>query len=130
MDSTRQDIVVVWFKRDIRLIDHEPIMLAQRQNLPILFVYCFEPSIMGYDDSDDRHWRFVYESLQDLQTKLLPYNTQVAIFYGEALFVFTALAQQYNIKAVYSHQEIGNKLTYDRDISLQKYFKEQQIDWH
>lgn len=129
MDSTRQDIVVVWFKRDIRLIDHEPIMLAQRQNLPILFVYCFEPSIMGYDDSDDRHWRFVYESLQDLQTKLLPYNTQVAIFYGEALFVFTALTQQYNIKAVYSHQEIGNKRTYDRDISLQKYFKEQHIHW-
>jgi deoxyribodipyrimidine photo-lyase len=85
---------------------------------------------MGYDDSDDRHWRFVYESLQDLQTKLLPYNTQVAIFYGEALFVFTALTQQYNIKAVYSHQEIGNKRTYDRDISLQKYFKEQHILWH
>jgi len=130
MDSTRQDIVVVWFKRDLRLIDHEPIMLAQQQNLPILFVYCFEPSIMGYDDSDDRHWRFVYESLQDLQTKLLPYNTKVAIFYGEALFVFTALAKQYNIKAVYSHQEIGNKLTYDRDISLQKYFREQHIHWH
>ena len=129
MDSTRQDIVVVWFKRDIRLIDHEPIMLAQQENLPILFVYCFEPSIMGYDDSDDRHWRFVYESLQDLQTKLLPYNTQVAIFYGEALFVFTALTQQYNIKAVYSHQEIGNKRTYDRDISLQKYFREQHIHW-
>jgi deoxyribodipyrimidine photo-lyase len=88
MDSTRQDIVVVWFKRDLRLIDHEPIMLAQRQNLPVLFVYCFEPSIMGYDDSDDRHWRFVYESLQDLQTKLLPYNTKVAIFYQEALFIF------------------------------------------
>jgi deoxyribodipyrimidine photo-lyase len=84
---------------------------------------------MGYDDSDDRHWRFVYESLQDLQTKLLPYNTQVAIFYGEALFVFTALTQQYNIKAVYSHQEIGNKRTYDRDISLQKYFREQHIHW-
>jgi deoxyribodipyrimidine photo-lyase len=130
MDSTRPDIVVVWFKRDLRLIDHEPIMLAQRRNLPILFVYCFEPSIMGYDDSDDRHWRFVYESLQDLQTKLLPYNTQVAIFYQEALFVFTSLAKQYNIRAVYSYQEIGNKLTYDRDISLQKYFKEQQIDWH
>jgi len=130
MDSTRQDIVVVWFKRDIRLIDHEPIMLAQRQKLPILFVYCFEPSIMGYDDSDDRHWRFVYESLQDLQTKLIPYNTQVAIFYGEALFIFTALAKQYNIKAVYSHQEIGNKRTYDRDISVQKYFKEQHIHWH
>jgi deoxyribodipyrimidine photo-lyase len=60
----------------------------------------------------------------------LPYNTQVAIFYGEALFVFTALTQQYNIKAVYSHQEIGNKRTYNRDISLQKYFREQHIHWH
>jgi deoxyribodipyrimidine photo-lyase len=39
------------------------------------------------------------------------------------------LAKQYNIKVVYSHQEIGNKLTYDRDISLQKYFKEQHIHW-
>jgi deoxyribodipyrimidine photo-lyase len=72
----------------------------------------------------------VYESLQDLQTKLLPYNTQVAIFYGEALFVFTALSKHYNIKAVYSHQEIGNKRTYDRDINLQKYFREQHIPWH
>jgi len=34
MDSTRQDIVVVWFKRDIRLIDHEPIMLAQEEKAP------------------------------------------------------------------------------------------------
>jgi deoxyribodipyrimidine photo-lyase len=85
---------------------------------------------MGYDDSDDRHWRFVYESLQDLQTKLLPYNTQVAIFFQESLFVFKALANNYKIKAVYSHQEIGNKRTYDRDISVQKYFKEQHIHWH
>jgi deoxyribodipyrimidine photo-lyase len=25
---------------------------------------------MNYEDSDVRHWRFIYESVQDLQTKL------------------------------------------------------------
>ena len=49
MEDIREDIVVVWFKRDLRLIDHAPIAQAQKENLPILFIYCFEPSIMQYD---------------------------------------------------------------------------------
>jgi deoxyribodipyrimidine photo-lyase len=130
MKDTRQDIVVVWFKRDLRLIDHEPLLQAQQLNLPQLLVYCFEPSVMHYDDSDTRHWRFVYESLQDLQQQLSLLNTRIAIFYQEADFVFKSLQATYNIKAVFSHQETGNKLTYDRDIEIQKYFDAQQILWH
>lgn len=130
MKDTRQDIVIVWFKRDLRLIDHEPLLQAQKLNLPKLLVYCFEPSVMHYDDSDTRHWRFVYESLQDLQQQLSLLNTRIAIFYQEANFVFKSLQATYNIKAVFSHQETGNKLTYDRDIEIQKYFDAQQIQWH
>ena len=66
----KQEIAVVWFKRDLRFTDHEPLFNAQNQHLPILLIYCFEPSVMNYDDSDVRHWRFVYQSLQDMQDKL------------------------------------------------------------
>ena len=31
------------------------------KNLPLLLVYFFEPSLIACDDSDTRHWRFVYE---------------------------------------------------------------------
>ena len=130
MKQEREEIVVVWFKRDLRLIDHAPILNAQKQNLPILFVYCFEPSIMHYEDSDVRHWRFVYESLQDLQKQLSNFDTQIAIFHKEANDVFEKLQLKYNIKAVFSHEEVGNHLTYKRDIRLKKYFEQAQIKWH
>jgi len=130
MQQERTDIVVVWFKRDLRLIDHAPILNAQKEHLPVLFIYCFEPSIMQYEDSDERHWRFVYESLQDLQQQLQKFNTQIAIFHQEADFVFKNLQLAFNIKAVFSHEEVGNHLTYKRDLQLQKYFEQNQIKWH
>ena len=91
MKDIREEIVVVWFKRDLRLMDHAPILNAQKDNFPILFIYCFEPTIMNYDDSDVRHWRFVYESLQDLQKQLSKFDTQIVLFHQEADYVFENL---------------------------------------
>ena len=130
MKDIREEIVVVWFKRDLRLMDHAPILNAQKDNFPILFIYCFEPTIMNYDDSDVRHWRFVYESLQDLQKQLSKFDTQIAIFHQEANYVFENLHLKYNIKSVFTHEEVGNHLTYKRDIRLKKYFDQNQIKWH
>lgn len=128
-NSVKQDIAVVWFKRDLRFTDHEPLYVAQQQSLPVLLLYCFEPSIMSFADSDVRHWRFVYQSLQEMQATLADLHTQVAVFHDEALAVFLHLLQKYNIKKIFSHQEIGNKITYDRDLAIQQFCRENQIDW-
>jgi deoxyribodipyrimidine photo-lyase len=126
---TRQEISVVWFKRDLRFTDHEPLYFAQKQILPILLIYCFEPSVMNYADSDVRHWRFVYQSLQDMQTKLTDLQSEIYIFHNEALEVFKSIASVYTIKNIFSHQEIGNKITYDRDLSIQSFCAAHNIEW-
>ncbi|MFM2231924.1 MAG: hypothetical protein RJB31_625 [Bacteroidota bacterium] len=125
----KQDIAIVWFKRDLRLTDHEPLALAQAQGLPILLVYCFEPSVMNYDDSDTRHWRFVYQSLQDMQSRLDSVNARIHFFHQEVLTIFETLQQQYTIKAIFSHQEIGNKITYDRDLAVKEFCSNHDIAW-
>ncbi|HNY56066.1 MAG TPA: deoxyribodipyrimidine photo-lyase, partial [Chitinophagales bacterium] len=107
--NTKQDIVIVWFKRDLRFTDHAPLYAAQQQSLPILLLYCFEPSVMNYDDSDVRHWRFIYQSLQDMQSKLSNLNAQLYIFHEEVISVFQKLTQKHTIKTIFSHQETGNK---------------------
>ncbi|MFN5021814.1 MAG: deoxyribodipyrimidine photo-lyase/cryptochrome family protein [bacterium] len=127
--AEKQDIAIVWFKRDLRLTDHEPLFLAQQKGLPILMVYCFEPSVMNYDDSDMRHWRFVYQSLQDMQSKLDGIHARIHVFQQEVIPVFEALNQQYTIKAIFSHQEIGNKITYDRDLAVNEYCAIKNIAW-
>jgi deoxyribodipyrimidine photo-lyase len=125
----KKEIVIVWLKRDLRFTDHEPMFAAQKQPLPVLLIYCFEPSIMQHDDSEIRHWRFVYQSLMDMQLKLEGLNSKIAIFHNEALFVLTEIAKCYSIKTMFSHQEIGNKLTYDRDIKVYDFCLNNQIEW-
>jgi deoxyribodipyrimidine photo-lyase len=103
--------------------------MATNQSFPVLLIYFFEPSVMAYDDSDSRHWRFVYESLQEMQTKLVDKNTQVYIFHNEVEKVFEMLVNNYDIQNIFSHQEVGNKITYARDIALQAFCKKHKIVW-
>lgn len=125
----KKEINIVWLKRDLRFTDHEPLFNAQQESTPTLLIYLFEPSVMNYDDSDVRHWRFIYESLQELQQKLGLHNTQIHIFHNEASLVYKELCEAYTIKTVFSHQEIGNKITFDRDIAMQQFFDTNKIRW-
>jgi deoxyribodipyrimidine photo-lyase len=126
----KPEIVVVWFKRDLRFTDHEALYQAQKQALPILLLYCFEPSVMAYHDSDVRHWRFVHQSLREMNEKLQELEAQLYLFHSEVLPVFTALQKQYHIRTIFSHQEVGNKLTFDRDKAVQSFCSEQNITWN
>ena len=103
-NRVKQEMVVVWLKRDLRFTDHEPLFEAQKQTLPILLLYCFEPSVMNYDDSDVRHWRFVYQSLMEMRARLSELNHQIYVCHDEALSVFGNLAKNYSIQTVFSHQ--------------------------
>ena len=85
---------------------------------------------MNYPDSDVRHWRFIYESIQDLQTKLNAINATFYYFHNEVQTVFSELASKYEIKTVFSHQEIGNKITFDRDLAMQDFFQKNNISWN
>ena len=126
----REAINILWFKRDLRFADHEPLYAASQQNLPILLIYIFETSVMNYDDSDVRHWRFIYESIQDLQRKLAAFDSKIYVFHKEAQIVFSELSKKYTIQNVFSHQEIGNKITFDRDIAMQDFFQKNKIIWN
>ncbi|WP_396167175.1 deoxyribodipyrimidine photo-lyase/cryptochrome family protein [Flavobacterium sp.] len=125
----KKAINIVWFKRDLRFTDHEPLYLAQQSEIPILLVYFFEASLMAHDDSDVRHWRFVYESVQEMQSKLAKNSATIYFFHNEVQSVFEELLNEYDIQSVFSHQEIGNKVSYDRDISMLSFFDANKISW-
>jgi deoxyribodipyrimidine photo-lyase len=92
-------------------------------------LYLFEPSEMSHYDSDVRHWRFVWESLAEMTTTLKNHDLDLLICHNEADIVFEQLIEQFEINTVFSHQEIGNNLTFDRDKRLKKLFKTNRIAW-
>ena len=125
----KKEINLVWFKRDLRFTDHEPLYFAQKSKLPLLLIYIFEPSVMAYPDSDVRHWRFVYESLKEMNEKLKVHEATIFIFHNEAKEVFETLLKSYSINTIFSYQETGNSLTYERDREMNHLFQQNNTVW-
>ena len=122
---------IVWFKRDLRLSDHAPLKAALQDSSPLLMLYIWEPSVMADPHYDPRHWRFVQQSLLDLNEQFRAADSLVSIniLEGEAVDIFAFIHQKYGINNVFSYQETGLQVTYDRDKALAKWFKNQGIGW-
>lgn len=67
-------INIVWFKKDLRLSDHAPLYYAIKAGLPILLIYCFEPSQTNHPTYGEGHRAFAASSLDDMQQQLNPYG--------------------------------------------------------
>jgi deoxyribodipyrimidine photo-lyase len=125
----KSPINIVWFKRDLRFTDHEPLCRALEEDIPVLLVYFFEPSMISFPDSDVRHWRFVHESLVEMQGRLEDRNGILYLFHSEVIPVFQALSEQFSIHQIFSHEEIGNDLSYRRDKEVAAFCKREKIAW-
>ncbi len=126
----RQAINIVWFKKDLRLSDHAPLAEALKSGTPLLLLHFFEPSLMTAADIDERHWRFIYESVEDIKARLLPHHVSFFSLHAEVLPVFEELMHHYNIQAIYSHEETGNAISYERDKAVAAFCKQQNIEWN
>jgi deoxyribodipyrimidine photo-lyase len=124
-----QTINVVWFKKDLRLHDHLPLYQATVSPLPVLLLFFFEPSMQQLPEQSARHWAFAKESLQDLQNRLRLYHAKIHIFESEVLPIFQKILEKYKINTVYSYQEIGQKVTFDRDKAFKKFCDANNIQW-
>lgn len=84
---------------------------------------------MAYADSDSRHWRFVYESLQEMRVKLKELNADLFVFHSEVMPVLEAVQERYQIHHIFSHVEVGNKITFDRDKTVKQFCHRFSINW-
>ncbi|WP_462152881.1 cryptochrome/deoxyribodipyrimidine photo-lyase family protein [Pseudoalteromonas xiamenensis] len=123
------DISVVWFKRDLRITDHKPLKEAINRGKPVLLLYLFEPFLLADPHYDERHWRFVWQSLQDLNSQLAPYQARIYVLNADAQRIFDTLAQHFSISCVYSHQEIGLHNTFQRDKDIHQQLTLLNIPW-
>lgn len=128
MDN-RKPINLVWLKRDLRTQDHAPLQAAEQSRLPYLIVYLFEPSIILYPDTSIRHLQFQYHAILAMNQKLAQYNKCVHVFYAEAIEAFRQIVEQYHIQNIFSYQESGTKITYDRDKLVKQFCNSHHIKW-
>ena len=123
------EINVVLFKRDLRLQDNEAIHNALITGRKTLFVFVFEDILLNDPHYSERHWNFIKESLIDLNNSLSLHNSELLIVQSNINRTLQIIQETYKISHLYSHQETGIKVTYDRDKGLKRFLLNNMITW-
>lgn len=125
----KKKINIVWLKRDLRTQDHDPLFFAEKENLPYLILFLYEPALIHYPDTSLRHLQFCYHSIKQMNDTLSPHNKNVIQLYGEALTVFTHLFENYEVNKIFSYRESGIRKTWDRDKVIANLCHENKVQW-
>ena len=122
-------VQLVWFKRDLRVQDHAPLTEACKVGKVLCF-YLFEPSLIQSPEWDLSHSLFLNESLEELDENLKNLGIQLYQFQGEAVEILNQLHQKCQINTLWSHQETGNALTFERDKRVKAWCRQHGIPWN
>ena len=121
---------VVWFKRDLRLADHAPLAAAIERGEPMLLLYIVEPTLLRDPHYRGRHWHFIAQSLQAMNDELAVLGAHIQVLEGEPVSLLNTLHQSQPIGHLYSHEETGLGVTFERDRQVAAFCAAQGIAWH
>ena len=93
-DTALPKLNVVWFKRDLRVVDNEVLRRAAVSG-PVIPLYIVEPDYWALPDVSSRHWGFVRDCLFDLHEDLLALGTPLIVRVGRVTEVLEQLRQQF-----------------------------------
>lgn len=96
--------VLIWFKRDLRTLDHPALAHAAGLGA-VLPLYIVEPDYWAQPETSARQWGFTAECLEDLRQQLGDLGAPLLVRVGEAQAVLARLCRQHNITRIVSHAE-------------------------
>lgn len=108
----------VWFRNDLRIHDHEPLISAlQSQPANLVCIYVLDPRQFGttrlyhFPKTGPIRARFLFESLAELRTKLQSIGNNLLILRGLPEIVVPELIKKIQGSALYYHQEATDEET-------------------
>ena len=122
-------IHVVWFKRDLRISDHEPLAEAAQRGT-VLPLYVFEPDVWASPDMSQRHRWWVTESVKELRETLKALGQPLIVRTGEVTEVLREIRSIVGPFTLWSHEETGNGQTFDRDKGVAAWCAAHDVEWH
>ncbi len=126
-------LTVVWFKRDLRCVDHAPLSWAVEQARqgggPILPLYIAEAELWQQADRSARQWQATAEALAELRAGLAALGQPLVVRCGDAVAILARVRQVFGPFRLVSHEETGTLWTFARDRAVRRWCRAEGIDW-
>ncbi|MEB3226082.1 MAG: DASH family cryptochrome [Synechococcus sp.] len=108
--------ILLWYRRDLRLHDHQPLHQAQQQRAEIFPFYCFDPrefgrTLLDFPKMGAFRGQFLREAVIDLRHNLRGKGSDLIVSQGKPEKLIPDLCVQWEIDAVYWHREVTEEET-------------------
>lgn len=123
-----QKPILLWFKRDLRVVDHAPLARAAAMG-PVLPLFIWEPMAWQQGDVAGRQFDFVAECVDDLRDDLARLGLDLCERVGPAVDVLEDLRRDTGFAQMISHEETGNGWSFARDIEVGAWASANGVAW-
>ena len=102
--------IIVWYRNDLRVHDHEPLWKASQEQQPVYPVYIFDPRQfeelpLGFSKTGKFRIQFLIESVQNLRDNLQKIGSNLLIRIGKPEEIIPQLAIALSATSVYCSEE-------------------------
>ena len=120
----------IWLiKKDFRLVDNEALINALRESTEVLPIFVFEHNYISEPDISPMHVWAWQQAVYDLREQCRRLGGDVLVSWGGILKVLTNLRKKWPFETIYSHEETGNNWTFQRDLNLKQWCRDQAVEW-
>ncbi len=128
--SKKEEIVLFWFRRDLRLEDNAGLYHALKSGKPVLPIFIFDSGILNkLDNKKDRRVEFIHSALADIKNKLEKLGASLLVLQGNPTECYSELLSNYNVCAVYTNHDY-EPYAIKRDKALADLLAENNVDFH
>jgi len=106
--------ILIWYRNDLRLLDHEAMSKALEAKAQVIPFYCFDErqfgqTPFGFPKTGDFRGQFLLETVADLRQSLQKRGSDLVVRKGLPEVIIPVLVKELNISAVYYHQEVTSE---------------------
>ncbi|MEH2405319.1 FAD-binding domain-containing protein [Nostoc sp.] len=125
---------LLWFRRDLRLTDNEIVTLATANSAAVKPFFIIDPWFYTWTDVGTARVRFLFESLENLNSNLQKLGSQLYLFEGNSIDIVQGLTKQliehgYNPK-LFFNRDVQVEYGINRDKSIIDFYEQLNLDYH
>ncbi|MFN8353386.1 MAG: DASH family cryptochrome [Spirosomataceae bacterium] len=106
--------ILVWFRNDLRVHDHEALFKASQQTTQVVPLYIFDPRWfrsleLGFPKTGLLRTQLLLQSVADLRQRLQQMGSELLIRVGKPEDIIPNLAQHLQAQAVFTSEEVTSE---------------------
>jgi deoxyribodipyrimidine photo-lyase len=129
MKKLNNEVVIHWYRRDLRIEDNASLYAALSCGKPVVPIFIFDKNILSSLQEFDARVQFIYNQLILIKQQWQSVGSDLQVFYGEPFDIWQKIIAQFQVSAVYVNRDY-EPYALERDLAIRTFFNEQGITWN